>query len=168
VDNSCYIGNIFGSTSVNGVAVLVNSNGRLGTMTSSARYKNEIKPMAKESEALFSLTPVTFRYKKEIDSAGIQQLGLIAEDVEKVNPDLIVRDQEGKPYSVRYDQVNAMLLNEFLKEHKAFVEEQRKVQEQGASIARLEQQIEALNVGLQKVSAQLQASKPAPQVVNNP
>ena len=168
VDNSCYIGNIFGSTSVNGVAVLVNSNGRLGTMTSSARYKNEIKPMAKESEALFSLTPVTFRYKKEIDSAGVQQLGLIAEDVEKVNPDLIVRDQEGKPYSVRYDQVNAMLLNEFLKEHKAFVEEQRKVQEQGASIARLEQQIEALNVGLQKVSAQLQASKPAPQVVNNP
>jgi len=168
VDNSCYIGNIFGSTSVNGVAVLVNSNGRLGTMTSSARYKNEIKPMAKESEALFSLTPVTFRYKKEIDSAGVQQLGLIAEDVEKVNPDLIVRDQEGKPYSVRYDQVNAMLLNEFLKEHKAFVEEQRKVQEQGASIARLEQQIEALNVGLQKVSAQLQASNPAPQVVNNP
>ena len=137
-------------------------------MTSSVRYKNEIKPMAKESEALFSLTPVTFRYKKEIDSAGIQQLGLIAEDVEKVNPDLIVRDKEGKPYSVRYDQVNAMLLNEFLKEHKAFVEEQRKVQEQGASIARLEQQIEALNVGLQKVSAQLGASKPAPQVVNNP
>ena len=168
VDNSCYIGNIFGSTSVNGVAVLVNSNGRLGTMTSSARYKNEIKPMAKESEALFSLTPVTFRYKKEIDSAGVQQLGLIAEDVEKVNPDLIVRDQEGKPYSVRYDQVNAMLLNEFLKEHKAFVEEQRKVQEQGASIARLEQQIEALNVGLQKVSAQLEASNPAPQMVNNP
>jgi hypothetical protein len=177
VDNSCYIGNIFGSTSANGVGVLVNSNGRLGTMTSSARYKNEIKPMAKASEALFSLTPVTFRYKKEIDSAGIQQLGLIAEDVEKVNPDLIVRDKEGKPYSVRYDQVNAMLLNEFLKEHKAFVEEQRKVQQQGASIAHLEQQIEALTVGLQKLSAQvaaaspsgggLEASKPAPQVAEN-
>ena len=136
-------------------------------MTSSARYKNEIKPMAKASEALFSLTPVTFRYKKEIDSAGIQQLGLIAEDVEKVNPDLIVRDKEGKPYSVRYDQVNAMLLNEFLKEHKAFVEEQRKVQEQGASIARLEQQIEALTVGLQKVTAQLELSKPTPQTVLN-
>ena len=136
-------------------------------MTSSARYKNEIKPMAKASEALFSLTPVTFRYKKEIDSAGIQQLGLIAEDVEKVNPDLIVRDKEGKPYSVRYDQVNAMLLNEFLKEHKAFVEEQRKVQEQGASIARLEQQIEALTVGLQKVTAQLALSKPTPQTVLN-
>ena len=167
LDNSCYIGNIFGSTSASGVGVLVNSNGRLGTMTSSARYKELIKPMAKASEALFSLTPVTFRYKKEIDSAGIQQLGLIAEDVEKVNPDLIVRDKEGKPYSVRYDQVNAMLLNEFLKEHKAFVEEQRKVQEQGASIARLEQQIEALTVGLQKVSAQLELSKPTPQTVLN-
>ena len=110
---------------------------------------------------LFSLTPVTFRYKKEIDAAGIQQLGLVAEDVEKVNPDLIVRDKEGKPYSVRYDQVNAMLLNEFLKEHKAFVEEQRKVQEQGATIARLEQQIEALTVGLQKVTAQLAAARPS-------
>jgi hypothetical protein len=155
VDDSCYIGNIFGSTSASGVAVLVNSNGRLGTTTSSGRYKDEIKPMAKASEALFALKPVTFRYKKEIDSAGIQQLGLLAEDVEKVNADLIVRDKEGKPYSVRYDQVNAMLLNEFLKEHKAFVEEQRKVQKQGARIARLEQQIEALTVGLQKVSAQL-------------
>ena len=158
VDDSCYIGNIFGSTSASGVGVLVNSNGRLGTTTSSARYKDEIKPMAKASEALFALKPVTFRYKKEIDSTGIEQLGLVAEDVEKVNPDLIVRDKEGKPYSVRYDQVNAMLLNEFLKEHKAFVEEQRKVQEQGASIARLEQQIEALTVGLQKVSAQLAAA----------
>jgi hypothetical protein len=161
VDNSCYIGNIFGSTSANGIGVLVNSSGRLGTTTSSARYKDEIKPMAKASEALFALTPVTFRYKKEIDSAGIQQLGLVAEDVEKVNPDLIVRDKEGKPYSVRHDQVNAMLLNEFLKEHKAFVEEQRKVQEQGASIARLEQQIDALTVGLQKVSAQLAAASPS-------
>ena len=170
VDNSCYIGNIFGSTSANGVGVLVNSNGRLGTMTSSARYKNEIKPMAKASEALFALTPVTFRYKKEIDSVGIQQLGLIAEDVEKVNPDLIVRDKEGRPYSVRYDQVNAMLLNEFLKEHKT-------VQEQGATIAGLQKQIETLSAGLQKVSAQLataspsdgglELSKTAPQTVLN-
>jgi hypothetical protein len=116
--------------------------------------------MAKASEALFALTPVTFRYKKEIDSAGIQQLGLIAEDVEKVNPDLIVRDKEGKPYSVRYDQVNAMLLNEFLKEHKT-------VQEQGATIAGLQKQIETLSAGLQKVSAQLELSKSAPQTVLN-
>ena len=84
----------------------------------------------------------------------------MAEDVETVNPDLVVRDKEEKPYTVRYDAVNAMLLNEFLKEHKA-------VQEQGATITRLQKQIEALTAGLQKVSAQLEASKPAPQVVNN-
>ena len=157
VDNSCYIGNIFGSTSANGVGVLVNSNGRLGTMTSSARYKEEIKPMAKASEALFALTPVTFRYKKEIDPAGASQLGLVAEDVEKVNPNLVVRDKEGKPYTVRYDQVNAMLLNEFLKEH-------RKVEELEANFAWQQKQIEALTAGLQKMSAQLEASQPAKQV----
>ncbi len=106
------------------------------------------------SEALFALKPVTFRYKKEIDPTGISQLGLVAEEVDKVNPDLVVRDKEGKPYSVRYDQVSAMLLNEFLKEH-------REVQE-------LKKEVAALTAGLQKVSAQVQASKPAPQVVNNP
>jgi len=168
VDNSCYIGNIFGSTSSNGVAVLVNSNGRLGTMTSSARFKHEIKPMDKASEVLLALKPVTFRYKKGIDPQGIPQFGLVAEDVEEVNPDLVVRDNEGKPYTVRYDAVNAMLLNEFLKEHKAFLKEQCKVEEQGAMIARQQKQIEALTSGLQKVSAQLEASKPAPQVVKNP
>ncbi len=173
-DNSCYIGNIFGATSANGVAVLVNLNGRLGTMTSSARFKDQIKPMNNASEALFALKPVVFRYKKEIDPDRTPQLGLVAEDVEKVNRDLVVRDKEGKPYSVRYDQVNAMLLNEFLKEH-------RKVEQ-------LEKQVEALTAGLQKVSAQLEAASPsrggletskfatgrirgggpAPQVVNNP
>ncbi len=167
VDNSCYIGQIFGST-VSASAVFVNSNGRLGTMTSSKRFKEHIKPMDKASEALFSLKPVTFCYKQEIDSEGIPQFGLVAEEVEKLNPDLVVRDKEGRPYSVRYEAVNPMLLNEFLKEHKTFLEEQRKVQEQGATIARLEQQIEALTTGLKKVSAQLEASKPAPQVVNNP
>ena len=93
-------------------------------MTSSARFKDEIKPMDKASKALFSLKPVVFRYKKAIDQVGTPQLGLVAEDVEKVNPALVVHDQEGKPYSVRYDQVKAMLLNEFLNEHKAFVAEQ--------------------------------------------
>ena len=110
VDNSCYIGNIFGATSSGGAAVLVNADGKLGTMTSSQRFKDDIKPMDKASEALLALKPVTFRYKKEIDPAGTRQLGLVAEDVVKVNPDLVVRDKEGKPYSVRYDQVNAMLL----------------------------------------------------------
>jgi hypothetical protein len=169
VSNTCYIGNIFGVTSV-GIGVLVNSAGKLGTTTSSRRFKDEIKPMEQSSEALFSLKPVTFRYKKEIDSVGTSQFGLVAEDVEKVNPDLVVCDKEGKAYSVRYDQVNAMLLNEFLKEH-------RKVEAQGAIIAKQQTQIDALTEALQKVSDQLAAaspsrggleqSKPAPQVAAN-
>jgi trimeric autotransporter adhesin len=106
---------------------------------------------------LFSLKPVSFRYKSAIDPAGESQLGLVAEDVEKVNPDLVVRDTEGKPYTVRYDQVNAMLLNEFLKEH-------RMVQEQGATIARLQKQIEALGSSLEKVRNQLEASKSTPRL----
>jgi len=184
VDDSCYIGNIFGSTSSNGVAVLVNSNGRLGTATSSKRFKEDIRPIDNASQALFSLKPVIFRYKKGVDPEGPEgqsEFGLVAEDVEKVNPDLVVRDKEGKPYSVRYEQVNAMLLNEFLKEHKT-------MQEQGAIIARQQKHIEALTAGLQKVSAQLAAASPSggglkaskfaverirrdgpsPQVANNP
>src|SRR5262249_27718352 len=117
--------------------------------------------MDKASEAILALKPVTFRYKEEIDADRTPQFGLVAEDVEKVSPDLIERDKEGKPYTVRYDQVNAMLLNEFLKEHKA-------VQEQTATIARQQKQIDAISVGLQKVSAQLEASKASPHVVNNP
>ena len=172
VDNSCYIGSIFGQTSSGGTAVSINADGKLGTSTSSERFKEAIKPMDKASEALLSLKPVIFRYKNEIDAAGTTQFGLVAEEVEKVNRDLVVRDKEGKPYTVRYDAVNAMLLNEFLKEHKT-------VQEQGATIAQLkkdlqanaaqhQEQLDALTVALQKVSAQLEASKPAPQVVNNP
>ena len=151
VSNSCYIGNIFGATSSGGAAVLVNSSGKLGTMTSSVRFKEDIKPMDNVSEALFALKPVTFRYKREIDPAGISQLGLVAEEVDKVNPDLVVRDKEGKPYSVRYDQVNAMLLNEFLKEH-------HEVQE-------LKKQVAALTAGLQKVSAQIELNTTASTVV---
>jgi len=128
--------------------------------------------MDKASEAILALNPVTFHYKKELDPEGIPQFGLVAEDVEKVNPDLVARDAEGKVYTVRYEAVNAMLLNEFLKEH-------RKVQEQETTITQLkkefqataahqQKQIEALTAGLQKVSAQLAARRPAPQVVNNP
>jgi len=158
-------------TAVTGTGVVVSASGQLGVATSSARFKYEIKPMDKTSEALFALKPVCFRYKKEIDQAGTSQFGLVAEQAEKVNPDLVVRDKEGKPYTVRYDAVNAMLLNEFLKEH-------RTVQEQGVIIARLQRQIEGLTAGLEKVSAQLavaspshgglEASKPVPKVVNNP
>jgi hypothetical protein len=161
VSNSCYIGSIFGQTSSGGVAVFIDSAGKLGTATSSQRFKEQIKPMEQASEALFALKPVTFRYKKEIDPHSISQFGLVAEEVEKVNADLVVRDKEGKPYSVRYDQVNAMLLNEFLKAH-------QRMEEQGATIAQQQKQIEALTAGLQKVSAQVEASKRAPQVVNNP
>ena len=116
------------------------------------------------SEALFSLKPVTFRYKKEIDPVGISQLGLVAEDVEKVDPDLVVRDTEGKPYTVRYDQVNAMLLNEFLKEHRKV---EQLTNDFESKLAYQQKQIEALTAGLQKVSAQLEASKDIPQVVLN-
>ena len=105
------------------MGVIVNSSGQLGTVLSSARFKEAIKPMDKASEAILSLQPVTFRYKQELDPNGIPQFGLIAEQVDKVNPDLVVRGEDGKVTTVRYEAVNAMLLNEFLKEH-------RKVQEQ--------------------------------------
>jgi len=170
--NTCYIKSIFGQTNNLGSAVFIDANNKLGTLTSSKRFKEEIKPMDKVSEALFALKPVTFRYKKEIDPAGTSQLGLVAEEVEKVNPDLVVRDKEGKPYSVRYDQVNAMLLNEFLKEHRAFIEEQRKVEKLEATVAQQHKDFEAvineLKGQIQKVSAQLEVIKPAPQMVNNP
>ena len=108
---------ISGQTIPSGATVLVAANGQLGTATSSERFKEEIKPMDKASETLFSLKPVTFRYKKELDPVGTQQFGLVAEDVEKISPDLVVRDENGVVNTVRYDQINAMLLNEFLKEH---------------------------------------------------
>jgi predicted ribosome quality control (RQC) complex YloA/Tae2 family protein len=167
VSNSCYIGSIFGQTSSGGAAVFINNSGKLGTSTSSRRFKEKIKRMDTASEALFALQPVTFRYKKEVDPDGIPQFGLVAEDVEKVNPDLVVRDKEGKPHTVRYDQVNAMLLNEFLKEHRKNEQQESKLEKQAAKIARQEKQIEALAAGLQKVSAQLELNKPAPRTVLN-
>ena len=160
-----FISGISGTTVASGAAVLVDSSGHLGTVTSSKRFKEDIKPMDNDSEALLRLKPITFRYRKEIDPAGTSQFGLIAEEVAKVNPTLVLPDKEGKPYTVRYDAVNAMLLNEFLKEHRK-VEQQRKDFE--AALAQQQKQIEALTAGLQKVSAQLEVSKPAPQVVNNP
>ena len=159
-----YFAAVNGVTIPDGVSVIINSSGQLGTVTSSARYKDAIKPMDKASEAILALKPVTFRYKHELDPKGIPQFGLVAEDVEKVNPDLVARDTDGKPYTVRYEAVNAMLLNEFLKEHRK-VEQQSKDFEE--AIARQQKQIEALTAGLQKVSAQLAVSKSAPQTVLN-
>jgi hypothetical protein len=149
------------ATPVAGAPVVINAAGQLGTTASSVRFKEELKSMDKASESILALEPVTFRYNKEIDPENTPQFGLVAEQVEKVDPKLVVRDQEGKPFSVRYDQVNAMLLNEFLKA-------QHELEQQEATIAEQQKQIEALTSGLQKVSAQLEASKPAPQVVNNP
>jgi hypothetical protein len=159
-----FISGISGTTVASGAAVFVDSNGHLGTVTSSKRFKEEVRPMNKTSEAIFSLEPVTFRYKREIDPTGTSQFGLVAEDVEKVNPELVVRDKEGKAYSVRYDQVNAMLLNEFLKEH-------RKVEKLEATVAKQHRDFDAavadLKGQIQKVSAQLEVSKAAPQTALN-
>src|SRR5438132_919085 len=159
---STFIAGING-TAVTGTGVVVSASGQLGVATSSARFKYEIKPMDKTSEALFALKPVSFRYKKEIDPEGTWQFGLVAEEVQNVNPALVVRDTEGKPYTVRYDAVNAMLLNEFLKEHHKV--EQLK-QDFESKMAEQQKQIEALTAGLEKVSAQLAANKPTPQVGN--
>src|SRR5207244_3757475 len=156
-----FVAGISGVTVAGGVGVIIDTNGQLGTVVSSERFKDGIKPMDRASEAILALKPVTFRYKHELDPEGIPQFGLVAEDVEKVNPALVARDAEGKVFTVRYEAVNAMLLNEFLKEH-------RKVQELEANAARQQKQIEALTAGLQKVSAQIEASKSAPQIVNNP
>jgi hypothetical protein len=137
---------------------VVNSSGQLGVAPSSARYKDEIKPMDKASEAILALKPVTFHYKKQIDPDSTPQFGLVAEDVAKVNPNLVVHDGKGEIYTVRYDAVNAMLLNEFLKEH-------HQVQELKTIVAAQQKQIEVLTAGLQKVSAQIEMSNPTPDVV---
>jgi hypothetical protein len=169
VDSSCYIGGIFNATSSGGTAVFINSAGKLGTSTSSQRFKEAIKPMEQASAALFALKPVSFHYKKEIDPQGTKQFGLVAEEVEKVNPDLVVRDKEGKPYTVRYDQVNAMLLNEFLKEHRKVEELEAMVARQQKSfeskVAEQRQQIDALTLAVQKISAQVDMNTAASKVV---
>jgi hypothetical protein len=148
-----YVAGISGVTVPTGVPVIVDADGHLGTTTSSVRFKEDIKPMDKASEAIVRLKPVTFRYKHDLDPEGIPQFGLVAEDVEKVNPDLVARDEKGKPYTVRYEAVNAMLLNEFLKEHQ--------------TVQELKKQVAELTAGLQKVNAQLELSKTAPQTVLN-
>jgi hypothetical protein len=148
-----FIAGINGVNQGSPTAVFINTlSGQLGTTppASSRRYKKEIKPMDTASEAVLALKPVSFHYKS--DNTKTPQFGLIAEDVADVNPDLVVRDENGEIYTVRYDAVNAMLLNEFLKEH-------RKNEEQEATIARQQMQIDALTAGLEKVSAQLEESK---------
>jgi Chaperone of endosialidase len=153
VDDSCFISRIRGVTTVNNdaIPVLIDSAGQLGTASSSRRYETDIKPIDTASESILALKPVSFRYK--VHKTRTPQFGLIAEDVAEVNPNLVIYDRDGKPYTVRYDAVNAMLLNEFLKEHR--------------NVEQLEKQIEALTTGLQKVISQLEMSKPAQQTVLN-
>ena len=148
-----YIAGISGATVPLGVGVIIDATGHLGTVVSSARFKKQIKPMDKASEAILSLQPVSFRYKKELDPDGIPQFGLVAEEVAKVIPSLVARDEQGKPYSVRYEAVNAMLLNEFLKEH-------RKVETLEAKVAKLE-------AILEKVSARLETEQSIPRLVES-
>jgi hypothetical protein len=168
-----FIAGIYGTTASGGTAVYINSSGQLGTLTSSARFKQDIHSMDKASEAILALQPVTFRYKRDLDPDCIPQFGLIAEQVEKVNPDLVVRGEDGKPYTVRYEAVNAMLLNEFLKEHRkveeqqstiselktAVAQQQKQIAAQNATAAQQQNQIEALTTGLQKVSAAIELNK---------
>jgi len=173
---AAFIAGISG-TAVMGDAVVVDANGQLGTVASSARFKKNIKPMDKTSEAILALKPVSFQYRS--DSKGTPQFGLIAEEVAKVNPDLVVRNRNGEIYSVRYEAVNAMLLNEFLKEHKMIEKQETTITrltkdfqtvstQQRNEIQLLSAQLKEQAAQIQKVSAQLEASKPAPQVVNNP
>jgi len=163
--NGTFVAGIYGVTVSRGIGVIVDSTGHLGTTTSSARFKDNVKPMDQASEAILALKPVTFRYKSEFDPDGIPQFGLVAEQVEKINPDLVARDNEGKPYTVRYEAVNAMLLNEFLKEHQK-VEEQARVNErQEATIARLESALREQAAQIQKVHTYLEATKSLPLIV---
>jgi Chaperone of endosialidase len=164
VDDTCFIGNIRGTTTQNNdaIPVLIDSAGQLGTASSSRRYKTDIKPMDKASESILALKPVSFRYKIHKDMTP--QFGLIAEQVAEINPNLVIYDADGKPYTVRHDAVNAMLLNEFLKEHS-------KVEKLEATVAQQHTDFEAaladLKGQIQKVSAQLQLNKTAPQTVLN-
>jgi hypothetical protein len=164
--NHTYIGNINITTVSGGGTDTVTvdlSTGLLGHLSSSRRYKEDIQPMDNASQALFALQPVTYRYKKEIDPSQAPAFGLIAEEVAKVNPDLVAHNAQGQPESVHYEMVNAMLLNEFLKEHKAFVEQQQKVQKLEATVTNLLATVKEQAEQIQKVSAQVKVSKPGAQ-----
>ena len=152
-----FIAGISGAAVPGGVGIIVGNNGQLGTAVSSARFKEAVKPMDKASEAILALKPVTFRYKHELDPDGIPQFGLVAEEVEKVDPDLVARDEQGKPYTVRYEAVNAMLLNEFLKEH-------RTVQQQQKEIDALKAELKEQRAFIQAVNDKVELTNPAWQI----
>ena len=167
VSNSCFIGNIRGVTTVNAdaIPVMIDSASQLGTYSSSRRFKKEIKPMDKASQAILALKPVTFHYKT--DNSGTPQFGLIAEEVAEVNPNLVVRDKDGEIYTVRYEAVNAMLLNEFLKEHRKVQKQEKIIGELKSGMTSLAATVKKQAAQIQKVSEQLNVSKTAPQIVLN-
>ena len=179
VHANTFIAGISGTVIANGSPVIVDSNGHLGTTPSSERFKQEIKPMDNASESIFALKPITFRYRHELDREGIPQFGLLAEEVEKIDPDLVIRDVDGKVEGVRYEAINAMLLNEFLKEHHRSEAQEHKIRQreskaeeqearlakQEATIAQQQKQIEALTAGLQKVTVHLESIQLAPRLV---
>ena len=166
-----FVAGIHGKTVASGVGVIINSNGQLGTMQSSTRFKDDIKPMDEASEVLLKLKPVTFHYKEELDPEKIPQFGLIAEEAEKVNPALVARDEDGKVATVRNEAVNAMLLNEFLKEHQKVQKLEWTVAKQEsdfkATLAQQQKQIEALTATVRKVSERVELRAPAPQIAAN-
>lgn len=163
IQQKTFIAGISGKTVASGTGVIINSQGQLGTVQSSARFKDDIRPMEKASEAVLKLKPVTFRYKEELDPDKVPQFGLIAEEVEKVSGDLIVRDEEGKPFTVRYDAINAMLLNEFLKQHRKLEQEradnEARFAEQRKEIALLIAELKAQRAKIDKVSAWVDLGK---------
>jgi uncharacterized coiled-coil protein SlyX len=171
-----FIAGIRGRSAPGGLGVVVAANGKLGTVASSRRFKEGVKPMDKDSEAILALKPVTFRYKQEFDPEGIPQFGLVAEEVEKINPALVARDEKGKAYTVRYEAINAMLLNEFIKEHRKVEQQKAAIAQLRSTVAQQQKGMEVLTTQLkeqamqiQKVSAQIEVRKAAPQrVVNNP
>jgi hypothetical protein len=170
MQTATHIAGIRGATAAGGIAVYVRTNGKLGTNTSSQRFKEEIRPMDRESEVILALNPVTFRYKADLDPDGMPQFGLVAEEVDKVAPGLVARDENGEPYTVRYEAVNAMLLNEFLKEHhrvETLEATVSKLQAQGKEIAELKVALKQQAAQLQKVSAWLEANMPATRLVDN-
>jgi len=162
-----FIAGISGVAVSGGVGVIIDADGHLGTMTSSARYKEAIKPMDKASEAILALKPVTFRYKHELDPDGIPQFGLVAEEVAKVDPGLVARDDQGKPYTVCYEAVNAMLLNEFLKEHKKVKKQEADIAQLKSTVKILVADLKAQAVQIQQVNALLEANKARPRVAAN-
>jgi hypothetical protein len=162
--NTTRISNIYSSLA-SARPVYINSDNKIGTLVSSRRFKEDIKPMDKASEAILELKPVTFRYKKEIEPKGAIMFGLIAEDVEKVDPNLVTRNEKGEPETVRYEAVNAMLLNEFLKEHRKVEKQGRRMQERGRTIAQHEVEIRALASQVQTISDEVESLKSTPRVV---